>query len=106
MALHYAAEEVPLADCPFGLFLWHETLALKTQYRARDSSIVAYVVSSGECFYGDARLCDELAKLMVRPVISADEEAVSEDRLWLSLSPRLSHIAGDGFGAAPNGRKH
>jgi hypothetical protein len=101
VVVHYAAEEVPLADCPFGLFMWNETLALKTRYRARDGGIIAYVVSSGEFFYGDAMLCDELAKIMVRPVIAADEEAVPEDRLGLSLAPRLGHLAGDGFGAAP-----
>ena len=104
MALLYAAEEVTLADCPFGLFMWHGTLALKTQYRARDRGILAYVVASGEIFYGDARLCDELAKIMVRPVIAADEEAVPEDHLWLSLSPRLGHLPGDGFGATPKGQ--
>ncbi|WP_284314067.1 hypothetical protein [Labrys miyagiensis] len=105
MALLYAAEEVSLADCPFGLFMWHETLALKTLYRARDGGIVAYTVSSGEYFYGDARLCDELAKLMVRPVIVADEEAVSEDHLWLSLSSRLSQLSGDGSGPARKGQR-
>lgn len=74
MALHYAAREVPLADCPFGLFVWHDTLALKTRYRGRDGGINAYVVSTGECFSGDAILCDEQAKIMVRPVIALEAE--------------------------------
>lgn len=45
---------VPLDECPVGLFLCGETLALKTEYGNNEGRIDAYIVSSGEFFWGTA----------------------------------------------------
>lgn len=45
---------VSLAECPIGLF-WHgETLCLKTEYGNNEGRIDAYIVESGEFYWGDA----------------------------------------------------
>jgi hypothetical protein len=47
-------ETVALSECPIGLF-WHEgDLCLKTEYHRENGSIEAYVVESGESFWGPA----------------------------------------------------
>ena len=45
---------VTLAECPIGLFInrWGG-LCLKTEYGNNDGRIDAYIVSSGEFFWGD-----------------------------------------------------
>lgn len=45
--------KVTLADCPIGLFLADSgELCLKTEYGSNDGRIDAYIVSSGEMFWG------------------------------------------------------
>jgi hypothetical protein len=43
---------VSLAECPIGLFLHDDELCLKTEYGNNDGRIDAYIVSSGEFFWG------------------------------------------------------
>lgn len=44
---------VPLAECPVGLFLAADgELCLKTEYGDNNGRIDAYIVSSGEMFWG------------------------------------------------------
>lgn len=71
-----------LMDCPPGLFLFNGTLAFKTEYGASIGKDVgggkvewtvthwpeAYVVASGEFFWGGAKSHEERAKLLVEPV--------------------------------------
>lgn len=51
-----AGGAVSLAECPVGLFVpvaRPEALCLKTEYRSNGGRIDAYIVSSGEFFWGD-----------------------------------------------------
>lgn len=43
---------VRLDECPVGLFWWGDTLVLKTEYGTNEGRIDAYIVSSGEMFWG------------------------------------------------------
>lgn len=43
---------VTLADCPIGLFRCHDELCVKTEYGNNEGRINAYIVSSGEFFWG------------------------------------------------------
>lgn len=43
---------IRLADCPVGLFLADETLCLKTEYGTNEGRIDAFIVSTGEFFWG------------------------------------------------------
>ena len=47
------AAPVTLAECPIGLFRCGDTLALKTEYGNNEGRIDAYIVESGEFFWGD-----------------------------------------------------
>ena len=45
--------KVTLAECPIGLFMSDDgKLCLKTEYGSNDGRIDAYIVSSGELFWG------------------------------------------------------
>ena len=60
---------VPLAECPVGLFLYGGTLCLKTEYGNNEGRIDAYIVSSGEFFWGDSpQTIVNQRKQMVRPI--------------------------------------
>ncbi|MGL4638729.1 MAG: hypothetical protein ACRCVX_03210, partial [Shewanella sp.] len=43
-----------LSDCPVGLFFFGETLCLKTEYGNNEGRIDAFIVDSGEFFWGFA----------------------------------------------------
>jgi len=47
-------ELIDLADAPVGLFWCGDTLAMKTEYGNNEGRIDAFIVSSGEFFWGDA----------------------------------------------------
>jgi len=47
-------EAVSLSEAPIGLFRHDGELCLKTEYRRNDGWIEAYIVSSGEAFWGPA----------------------------------------------------
>jgi hypothetical protein len=55
LALRVGPRRVTLARCPIGLFLAEGAgLCLKTEYGNNEGRIDAYIVSSGEFFWGDA----------------------------------------------------
>lgn len=64
-------EAVTLANCPIGLFMPVDSdeLCLKTEYGNNEGRIDAYIVSSGEFFWGSApqTIPNQRAQL-VRPV--------------------------------------
>ena len=65
-------EPCTLGDCPPGLFRFGEILGFKSEYYARPGVPDAYVVSSGEFFWGGTRgdVAARLA-LMVTPIEAA-----------------------------------
>lgn len=56
-----------LIDAPVGLFLYDGEMCLKTEYIA-DWGIEAYIVSSGEAFWGGAKTTEERRYLEVTPI--------------------------------------
>lgn len=62
-------DQVTLAACPIGLFMSGDTLCLKTEYGNNEGRIDAYIVSSGEFFWGEApQTVETQRKQMVTPV--------------------------------------
>lgn len=74
-------EEVTLGECPIGLFMAGGELCLKTEYGDNNGRIDAYIVSSGEFFWGGTSGAEAQRKVKVRP---------------FDIS-RLSASAGDGW---------
>ena len=66
----------PLAECPPGLFLFGNCLGFKSEYRADDGRCAAFVVESGEYFWGGATSNDAREDLMVHPVDLVDASAL------------------------------
>jgi hypothetical protein len=65
------AEAVPVAlkDCPIGLFAAKDgELCLKTEYGNNDGQIDAYIVRSGEYFWGGTSTAKEQREVLVTPV--------------------------------------
>jgi hypothetical protein len=62
------AKKMTLCDCPPGLFRFGRTLCFKSEYGDNSGPIDAYVVSSGEFFWGGAKTGSEQAELLVTPV--------------------------------------
>lgn len=48
------AHQTTLAECPIGLFMSGDELCLKTEYGTNEGRIDAYIVSTGEFFWGSA----------------------------------------------------
>lgn len=59
---------LPLRDCPPGLFKHGRTLCFKSEYGNNEGRIDAYIVSSGEFFWGGTTKPKDQAALMVTPV--------------------------------------
>jgi len=57
-----------LAECPIGLFLCGDELCLKTEYGKNDGSVDAYIVSSGESFWGDLNTGGRQQDTLVIPI--------------------------------------
>ena len=56
---------VKLKDCPVGLFITDDkTLCVKTEYGNDD----AYIVWSGERFWGGAKTIEEIGEALVLPI--------------------------------------
>jgi hypothetical protein len=55
---------VKLKDCPIGLFIKNDTLCVKTEYGNND----AYIVWSGERFWGGAKTIEEIGEVLVLPI--------------------------------------
>jgi len=80
MVLVPDGDPVTLDDCPEGLFLFGKTLAVMTEYATDRSDIRqrdAYIVESGEYFWGGTSYAADRAKLIVQPLaaLSQDEPA-------------------------------
>lgn len=69
--------EVTLAECPIGLFVSADgELCVKTEYGGHPGPIQAYIVSSGEFFWGaQPQTVQSQWSQMVRPV--TDEEVAA-----------------------------
>jgi hypothetical protein len=64
--------QVSLADCPIGLFLKDGELCVKSEYGDNEGRIDAYIVSSGEFFWGGAKTRAQQRKVLVIPVDHRD----------------------------------
>lgn len=73
-----------LIDAPVGLFLWNGQMCLKTKY-TEEWGVEAYIVSSGETFWGDATTASERNKLEVTPI---EAEPVRHGR-WVKTEEPL-----------------
>ena len=75
-------DERRLDDAPIGLFWYKDTLALKTEYRSNEGRIDAYIVSSGEFFWGEQpQTIESQNNCMVRPVLDAESRLNATERL-------------------------
>ena len=62
-------DEVQLAECPIGLFLSDGgELCLKTEYGNNEGRIDAYIVSTGEFFWGSTSHPQDQRRVLVTPV--------------------------------------
>ena len=59
---------IRLKNCPIGLFLFNHELCVKTEYEDNNGTIKAYIVSSGEHFWGGVSTGSEQRELLVHPV--------------------------------------
>lgn len=71
-------DPVRLIDCPPGLFWFGKTLGFRSEYSsetlANPAQPDAYVVSSGEYFWGGAKTSEARSELMVTPIDDADAD--------------------------------
>lgn len=79
---------VSLDECPEGLFLFNGTLCFKSEYQTQNQSSGywqsdAYVVSSGEYFWGGASTAEARDKLLVTPVPADHIDAIAKENEWL-----------------------
>ena len=96
-----------LADCPVGLFIWDGALCLKTEYGSNDGRIDAYIVASGEFFWGpEPQTTMSQRSLQVRPVTDDMVEAFL--RQTTERMVRLSDVIRviEGQASAPDGYYH
>jgi|DEB0MinimDraft_3_1074331.scaffolds.fasta_scaffold170521_2 hypothetical protein len=75
---------VSLDECPEGLFLFNGTLCFKSEYHTQSqvtgySQCDAYVVSSGEYFWGGASTAKERGALLVEPVAADIIDALTKE---------------------------
>lgn len=54
---------IPLRDYPKGLFIYDDTLCVKTEYGNE-----SYIVWSGEYFWGGANTKDEIGNVLILPI--------------------------------------
>lgn len=82
-----------LADCPPGLFLFGAHLGFKSEYRTVNSAgfaqTDAYVVASGEYFWGGAPTAEAREELLVQPL--EHDEVLA--RLPLGYNEALGRLA-------------
>ena len=78
------ANEVRLEDAPCGLFRHGDVLGFKTEYYLY-GRVEAYVVESGELFYGGTETAQELNNLLVMPV---DPSTLRPTARWAPVSKR------------------
>lgn len=88
---------VTLAECPIGLFMVDGQLCLKTEYGNNEGRIDAYIVSSGEFFWGDHP--QTIANQRMQMVIPVDDDALVA-ALTRHQSETGAALTSDGRGAA------
>jgi hypothetical protein len=87
---------VSLDECPEGLFLFNGTLCFKSEYHTQSqvtgySQCDAYVVSSGEYFWGGASTAEARDNLLVTPVPADHIDALTAERdKWKALAVDLA----------------
>lgn len=82
------AYKTTLAECPVGLFIAGSgELCLKTEYGSNEGRIDAYIVSSGEFFWGGTSLPAEQRKVLVTP--AAPSNPMISDEVWQAIAPYL-----------------
>lgn len=66
---------VTLVNCPIGLFMYEGTLCLKTEYGNNEGRIDAYIVSSGEFFWGEhpQTIANQRKQLVTPCTVEADD---------------------------------
>lgn len=81
-------EKTTLASCPIGLFISDTgDLCLKTEYGDNNGGIDAYIVSSGEFFWGkNPQTIQSQRDSVVRPVCNEEVEKFMES-LCLKIKP-------------------
>lgn len=100
------ARAVPLSECPIGLFLASNgELCLKTEYGDNEGRIDAYIVSSGEFFWGGAKTRQDQRCVLVTPYdhtaalaakdaeIAALKKEASKFAEWVQDYSNDGHIA-------------
>ena len=65
-----------LDECPPGLFLHGDCLGVKTEYRRQNGSVEAFVVASGEAFWGGTKTPEDCNALRVIPVQLVDTSSL------------------------------
>lgn len=86
-----------LCEAPVGLFLFEDTLCMMTEYSSDGCGRHAYIVSSGEMFWGGAKSKEERANLEVTPVeVRLDELSPR----WISVEEGLPDLIGCNAGTA------
>lgn len=73
VAVERETEAVTLEECPIGLFYCGDELCLKTEYGNNEGRIDAYIVSSGEFFWGGAKNIAEQREVLVRRAAAKQE---------------------------------
>ena len=62
-------KKVTLEELPNGsLFKFNKTIALKTEYRTKGDAIEAYIIGSGEFFWGGTIHAKDQKVLKVEPI--------------------------------------
>jgi hypothetical protein len=70
MRISVARGIVKLKDLPNGsLFVYKNTIALKTEYLTEAMACECFIVGTGEMFWGGTKSAEELNELVVTPVI-------------------------------------
>ena len=78
-----------LRDVPVGLFLFEDTLCLMTEYSNEGCGREAYIVSSGETFWGGAKSKEERENLDVTPV-TVKQDDLRPKGWWEPVDARYS----------------
>ena len=84
--------KVALTHCPIGLFIdAHGNLCLKTEYIGNEGRIDAYIVSSGEFFWGDApQTIASQRKQLVLPVTNEEVDAFTAHIIAIIIAEQES----------------
>lgn len=69
MKLKFNKQKTTLEKLPSGsLFIYNGTICLKSEYISDEGAIEAYIVGSGEMFWGGTTIAEKLNKLKVKKI--------------------------------------